>query len=442
MENHNSTPPNELSEIRKQFDFSPYPATPLEHSPNKATASLFAHNLVTPYYYRNQVVIETKGMSILDAGCGSGYKSLILAEANPGARILGVDFSEKSVRLARQRLHHHGFNRAKFEVLSIEDIPALNQKFDFINCDEALYLLPDPIAGLKAMKAALNPEGILRVNFHSQLQRHEYFRAQKVSGLLGLLEGQEQLSDMDTFRTAMRSLKDEVPLKKSIWHADYENSDQQLLANHLLRGDKGFTIPEFMETIQAAGLEFVRMVDWQSWELMELFKDPNGLPDNLAALLLSMPDQERLHIYELLCPNHRLLDVWCGLPQQGKEFRPITEWKAGDWRKARVHLHPQLLHSSIRDKLRGCALTLQPFDFNEFLSIQGGFAQLDATLQACLLPLWESPQSFSLLVSHWKQLHPVNPVTLAPTHDSEAYITVKRMVIILERLGYLLIDIP
>ena len=40
--------------------------------------------MVTPYYLRNQKVIETKEKIILDAGCGSGYTSLVLAEANPG----------------------------------------------------------------------------------------------------------------------------------------------------------------------------------------------------------------------------------------------------------------------------------------------------------------------------------------------------------------------
>ena len=89
--------------IRQQFDTGPYPRTPLEISPKNDAKLLYIHNLVNPYYLRNKKVTETEGKLILDAGCGTGYKSLVLASANPGTKIVGVDISEKSVELARQR---------------------------------------------------------------------------------------------------------------------------------------------------------------------------------------------------------------------------------------------------------------------------------------------------------------------------------------------------
>ena len=98
-----------LDKIRQQFDASPYPRVPLDQSPKNNPNLLYIHNLMTPYYLRNQKVIETKGKVILDAGCGAGYKSLVLAEANPGAKFVGVDISKESIKLARQRLEHHGF---------------------------------------------------------------------------------------------------------------------------------------------------------------------------------------------------------------------------------------------------------------------------------------------------------------------------------------------
>jgi ubiquinone/menaquinone biosynthesis C-methylase UbiE len=137
--------------IRQQFDTGPYPRTPLEKSPKNDAMSLYIHNLINPYYLRNQKVIETEGKLILDAGCGSGYKSLVLAEANPGAKIIGVDISEKSVDLARQRLQYHGFDNTDFHVISIEQLPQLGLDFDYINCDEVLYLFRDPSVGLQAM---------------------------------------------------------------------------------------------------------------------------------------------------------------------------------------------------------------------------------------------------------------------------------------------------
>jgi methylase of polypeptide subunit release factors len=107
----------EISEkIRQQFDTGPYPRIPLEKSPKNDAIALYIHSLVNAYYLRNQKVISTEGKLILDAGCGSGYKSLILAEANPGAKIVGVDISANSIELAKQRLQYHGFDNAQFHL--------------------------------------------------------------------------------------------------------------------------------------------------------------------------------------------------------------------------------------------------------------------------------------------------------------------------------------
>jgi len=141
--------------IRQQYETSPYPRIPLEQSPKNDYLSLYIHNLLTPYYLRNQKVIETEGKVILDAGCGSGYKALTLAEANPGAKIVGIDISEESVKLAKQRLLYHGFDNAEFYLMPIQDLPSLGLEFDYINCDEVLYLLPDIAVGLQAMKSVL-----------------------------------------------------------------------------------------------------------------------------------------------------------------------------------------------------------------------------------------------------------------------------------------------
>jgi methylase of polypeptide subunit release factors len=132
-----------LEKIRQQFDFGPYPRVAIDKSPKEDISTLYFHNLVTSYYLRNQKVIDTKDKLILDAGCGTGYKSLVLAEANPGAKIIGIDISEQSLDLARKRFQHHGLENGEFHLLSIYELPNLGLEFDYINCDELLYLFPN-----------------------------------------------------------------------------------------------------------------------------------------------------------------------------------------------------------------------------------------------------------------------------------------------------------
>ncbi|MBE9056393.1 class I SAM-dependent methyltransferase [Sphaerospermopsis sp. LEGE 08334] len=345
--------------IRQQFDSSPYPRIPLDQSPKDDVNALYIHNIITSYYLRNQKVIDTKDKVILDAGCGTGYKSLILAEANPGAKIVGVDISEESVKLARQRLEYHGFENAEFYVLSIYDLPKLNYQFDYINCDEVLYFCPDIAVALQAMKAVLKTEGIIRTNLHSYFQRFNYFRAQKLFTMMGLMDNNPEDLEIDIVVDTMKALKDNVELKTKTWFPENEgeNKEESILANHLLQGDKGYTIQDMFSALRSADLEFIKMRNWRQWDLMNLFKKPDDLPAFLGMSLPEISEEEQLQLIELLHPVHRLLDFWCGHPQGGNSFVPVSEWSDTDWENATVHLHPQLKTSDFQTQVIDRGLT-------------------------------------------------------------------------------------
>jgi 2-polyprenyl-3-methyl-5-hydroxy-6-metoxy-1,4-benzoquinol methylase len=425
--------------IRQQFDTGPYPRIPLEVSPKNNAQALHYHNLVNPYYLRNQKVIETKGKLILDAGCGSGYKSLILAEANPGAKIVGVDISEKSVELAGQRLQHHGFDNTEFHVISIEDLPQLGLEFDYINCDDVLYLLHDPVVGLQAMKSVLKPDGIIRANLHSSLQRTQYFRAQEVFQLMGLMDENPEEMEIKLVREIMTSVKDNVMLKAITWDSEFEADEERILANYLLQGDKGYTIPEVFRILRAAELEFINMVQWRHWNLISLFKEPDNLPVFLAMSLPQASAEERLHLFELLHPAHRLLDFWCGHPNQSQSHVPIAEWKPSDWQKAQVYLQPQLRMPQLKEEMVKSITLLKPLEIRPHLTTEDSVF-IDTNTASCLLPLWDEPQSVKSLVDRWLKLRPVNPVTLEPTAQEEALDFVIRALTLLESIGYVLVE--
>jgi len=378
--------------IRQQYNAGPYPRTPLEASPKNNSKLLYFHNFSNAYYSRSQKVIETEGKIILDAGCGSGYMALVLAEANPGAKIVGVDISEASVELARQRLKYHGFENAEFHVASIEDLPKLGIEFDYINCDEVLYLLPDPSAGLQAMKSVLKPDGIIRANLHSALQRVLYFRAQEVFQMMGMTDGNPEDLEVELVREMMKALKDNVRLKALTWNFKMETDDERILMNYLLQGDKGYTIPEMFSIIRAAELEFISMVNWRQWKLSELFKEPDNLPAFLAMSLPEATVEEQLHLFELLNPAHRLLDFWCGHSNQAQPVVPIADWTRIDWQAARVHLVPQLKTPEVKAELIKCIKRLSQFEISKHLTITDESLLIENMTTACLLPLWEAVQ--------------------------------------------------
>ncbi|NJK67995.1 MAG: methyltransferase domain-containing protein [Microcoleus sp. SU_5_3] len=438
MENQES---DLIEQIRRQFDYAPFPRIPLEKSPESEYELLYLHNLVTAYYFRNRKVINTEGKLILDAGCGTGYKSLVLATANPGAKIVGIDLSEESVKLARHRLQYHGFDNAEFYAIKIEELPSLGLQFDYINADEVLYLLPNPLAGLQAMKSVLKPDGIIRTNLHSSIGRTGIFRAQAAFRTMGLMNETPGDLEIEIVRETMEALQDTVWLKAVTWNPEYAKHEGWILSNYLLLGDKGCSVPELFALLREADLEFISMLAWRRWELMNLFKEPDNLPPFLAMSLPEASVEERLHLFELLHPEHRLFDFWCGHPDRTQAFVPVAEWTKAQWWEAQVYLHPQLRISQVREDLMSCIDSQTPFEISRYVIVPTvAPVEIESAIAACLLPLWEGAQSVRLLVQRWLQLRTLDSANLEPVTEEKALDEVKELLISLEAFLYVLLE--
>jgi ubiquinone/menaquinone biosynthesis C-methylase UbiE len=436
-----------LEKIRQQFDQIPYPRIPLEGSPKYDLNELYLHSLITANYIRQRRVVQPQGKLILDAGCGSGYKSLILAEANPGAKIIGIDLSDNSVKLARERLKYHGFDNVEFHTMLIDDLPKLGLKFDYINCDEVLYLLPDPVAGLKAMKSVLSPEGILRANLHHAYQRAACLRSQALFQLMGLMDGERTDETYEAVAETMRSLKNGVKLKVETWsNIQCEDPNQQaemISTNYLLQNDKGFTIPDLFSMLSETGLAFVSMVDWRRWDVTELFQDLDNLPALWDVGLAYASEAEKLRLYELLNPIHRLMDFWCTHSEVDELDReaPVDEWTDEAWRSATIHLHPHLMGNEIHQEVIEIVEQSGAFNISRYIPHPAlSPIVLDSTMAACLLPLWDCPQSMRVLVERYRQIRAVHPVTLEPTSEAIAFRAMRELLSRLEAFLYVLVE--
>jgi SAM-dependent methyltransferase len=435
----------ELEKIRDQFDHAPYPRIPLEESPTEKHELLYCHNLVTPSYLKYRSIVETEGKLILDAGCGSGYKSLVLAEANPGARIVGVDLSENSVNLARERLKYHKReDTTEFHALSILDLPQLGMKFDYINCDEVLYLFDDPAEALSVMKSVLNPGGIIRTNLHNAYQRAVFFRAQELFKFIGLMDESPKDDEYQAVTDTMKALRDSVNLKASVWNSNYENpalSTALISMNLLFVGDKGYTILDLFNFLEQADLEFISMVNWRQWDILDLFRDPEELPMFLDMGLSASSIGDRLHLYELLNPVHRLMDFWCTNSDQTGS--PVEDWSDAEWRSAMIQLHPQLQNDHTKDVLLECIARKQGFEISESVRLPAlSPVILESTMAAALLPLWDEPQSMNQLTSRYQKLKPVDPITLESISEEFAFQEMKDLLNRLDAFLYVLINRP
>jgi SAM-dependent methyltransferase len=95
---------------------------------------------------------------VLDAGCGTGSLSLLLAGA--GHRVTAVDLAPRMVRAARAKLAAAGVPAA-FVVADVAALPVGMRRYDAVLARHLLWTLPDPVSALRGWVARLRPGGRL-----------------------------------------------------------------------------------------------------------------------------------------------------------------------------------------------------------------------------------------------------------------------------------------
>ncbi|NER03066.1 MAG: class I SAM-dependent methyltransferase, partial [Okeania sp. SIO3C4] len=138
---------------------------------------------------------------------------------------------------------------------------------------------------------------------------------------------------------------------------------------------------------------------------------------------------------------HRLLNFWCGHPQQGQFFVPVAEWTDSDWQKARIHLHPQLQNSQAREDLINCINNHKPFEISSYVKLPTlSPIHIDNSIAACLLPLWDGVCTFESLVERLVKIRPLDPITLESVGQKKAKEEVKELLDTLDPFLYVLLE--
>jgi 2-polyprenyl-6-hydroxyphenyl methylase/3-demethylubiquinone-9 3-methyltransferase len=123
------------------------------------------------------------GQTMLDIGCGGG----LLAEgmAARGARVTGIDLSEKALGVAQLHLLESGLE-VEYRHISAETLAAERPNvFDGVTCLEMLEHVPDPASIIRACQQLVKPGGFV---FFSTLNRTATAYLQAILGAEYLLQ--------------------------------------------------------------------------------------------------------------------------------------------------------------------------------------------------------------------------------------------------------------
>ena len=98
------------------------------------------------------------GGRVADVGCGHGASTVLLARAYPAAGILGSDYHQASVDVARKRAAEAGVaDRARFEVASGQAFSGTG--YDLIATFDCLHDMGDPAGAARHIRQALDADG-------------------------------------------------------------------------------------------------------------------------------------------------------------------------------------------------------------------------------------------------------------------------------------------
>jgi ubiquinone/menaquinone biosynthesis C-methylase UbiE len=122
---------------------------------------------------------------VLDVGCGTGR--LLLRGAEEAKTIVGVDLSSEMVKASIQQFFYHELSgKSEFLVADAEELPFEDETFDLALSTCVMFLLPDPVKGMKEIYRILKPDGMIAMLNPSEKMSQEnaaiYSKEKDISG--------------------------------------------------------------------------------------------------------------------------------------------------------------------------------------------------------------------------------------------------------------------
>jgi SAM-dependent methyltransferase len=195
-------------------------------------------------------------LSVLVAGCGTSQAAKY-ALRWPRARVIGIDVSTTSIEKTEALKHKYRLDNLEVHQLPVERATELGQWFDHVVCTGVLHHMPDPDAGLRALRDVLAPNGAMQLMVYAPYGRAGVYLLQAYCRQLGVGSSPAEVQHL---AASMRALPQDHPLVPLLRNAP-DFRDEAALADALLNPqDRPYSVPQLFDFIGQAGLQFGRWV--------------------------------------------------------------------------------------------------------------------------------------------------------------------------------------
>lgn len=145
-------------------------------------------------YYDETVIVKTlehallsKTQTVVDVGTGTGFMAAGLAPS--AQKVIGVDFSDAMLQVARENMAHVGLSNVEFRQGDLEHLPLEDASGDVVVANMALHHAPDPAAALREMARVCKPGGHVVIT-DEQSHPFEWFKTELADVWLGFTREQ------------------------------------------------------------------------------------------------------------------------------------------------------------------------------------------------------------------------------------------------------------
>lgn len=183
---------NVLPDVKEQYEELPYPLrNPKDEKAKFIVTGGAKIDYINQYCFKGKE--DFNNFRVLVAGGGTGdaaiaWGELLLEKEN--SEVVYLDMSSKSMSIAQERAKIRKLDNITWVQDSLLNVKELDiGDFDFIDCSGVLHHLPDPDAGLKALKSVLNPNGSIAIMVYGKYGRSAIYIIQE---LMRMVNGDEQ----------------------------------------------------------------------------------------------------------------------------------------------------------------------------------------------------------------------------------------------------------
>ncbi|MGC9991035.1 MAG: methyltransferase [Candidatus Cybelea sp.] len=192
--------------------------------------------------------------SILIAGCGT-TQAAHYALRWPRAQVIGIDVSAASIAFTERLKQKYALDNLEVRQLSVERAAELGRSFEYVISTGVLHHLPDPDAGLQALRDVLAPNGAMHVMVYAPYGRAGVYMLQDYCRRLGIGHMDVEIRDLAASLKALPPDHPLAPLRRN--SPDFASNAG--VADALLHpADRSYSVPQLMDFLERAGLSFVR----------------------------------------------------------------------------------------------------------------------------------------------------------------------------------------